>query len=177
VIDRFRSLPSTRGAYLLGHYLAELGGSLLSIAVLLGAGALVGWRTHTDVWHVAEAILLLVVFASAMIWMGTWLGMVVRSPDAVMGVGFTLVFPLTFLSNAFVPIATLPNVLQWIASWNPVSVLVAAVRTLFGNPLSPIAKRTWPMLHPVAAAWLYCALLLAIAVPLALRRYRQRTSD
>jgi ABC transporter DrrB family efflux protein len=177
VIDRFRSLPSTRGAYLLGHYLAELAGSVLSIVVLLGAGLLVGWRTHTDIWHVAEAILLLVVFASAIIWFGTWLGIVVRSPDAVMGVGFTLVFPLTFLSNAFVPVSTLPELLQWVASWNPVSVLVAAVRTLFGNPLSPIAKDIWPMRHPVAAAWIYCVVLLAIAVPLALRRYTARTQD
>ena len=177
VIDRFRSLPSTRGAYLLGHYIAELAGIVLSIVVLLAAGLLVGWRTHTDFLHVAEAILLLVVFASAIIWFGTWLGMIVRSPDAVMGVGFTVVFPLTFLSNAFVPISTLPNVLQWIASINPVSVMVAAVRTLFGNPLSPIAKEIWPMMHPVAAAWIYCVVLLCIAVPLALRRYRVRTSD
>ena len=177
VIDRFRSLPSTRGAYLLGHYLAELAGTIISIVVLLTAGLLVGWRTHTDFLHVAEALLLLVVFASAIIWFGTWLGMIVRSPDAVMGVGFTLVFPLTFLSNAFVPISTLPNVLQWIASINPVSVMVAAVRTLFGNPLSPIAKDIWPMRHPVAAAWIYCVILLCVAVPLALRRYKVRTSD
>ncbi len=177
VIDRFRSLPSSRAAYLLGHYLAELAGVLLSIVVLLGAGLLVGWRTHTDVWHVSEAILLLIVFASGIIWLGTWLGMMVRSADAVMGVGFTLVFPLTFISNAFVPIASLPNVLQWFASWNPVSVLVAAVRTLFGNPLSPVTKHIWPMEHPVAAAWIDCVILLAIAVPLALHRYRRRTSD
>ena len=177
VIDRFRSLPSTRGAYLLGHYIAELAGLVMSIIVLLAAGLLVGWRTHTDFLHVAEAVLLLLVFASAIIWFGTWLGMIVRSPDAVMGVGFTVVFPLTFLSNAFVPISTLPNVLQWIASVNPVSVMVAAVRTLFGNPLSPIAKEIWPMMHPVAAAWIYCIVLLFIAVPLALRRYKVRTSD
>jgi len=177
VIDRFRSLPSSRAAYLLGHYLAELAGIILSIVVLLGAGLLVGWRTHTDIWHVSEAILLLIVFASGVIWLGTWLGMMVRSADAVMGVGFTLVFPLTFISNAFVPIASLPNVLQWFASWNPVSVLVAAVRTLFGNPLSPVTKHIWPMDHPVAAAWLDCVLLLAIAVPAALHRYRARTSD
>lgn len=177
VIDRFRSLPSTRGAYLLGHYIAELAGLVMSIIVLLAAGLLVGWRTHTDFLHIAEAILLLLVFASAIIWFGTWLGMIVRSPDAVMGVGFTVVFPLTFLSNAFVPISTLPNVLQWIVSVNPVSVMVAAVRTLFGNPLSPIAKEIWPMMHPVAAAWIYCIVLLFIAVPLALRRYKVRTSD
>jgi ABC transporter DrrB family efflux protein len=177
VIDRFRSLPAIKLSYLVGHFLAELAGSVLSIVVLLGTGYVVGWRTHTDALQVAEALLLLLVFAAAMIWFGTWLGMVVRSPDAVMGIGFTLVFPLTFLSNAFVPISTLPEPLQWIASWNPVSVLVAAVRTLFGNPLSPIAKDVWPMTHPVPAAWLYCLLLLVASVALSLRRFRQRTSD
>ncbi len=177
VIDRFRSLPATKLSYLVGHFLAELAGSVLSIVVLLGTGYVVGWRTHTDALQVAEALLLLVVFASAMIWFGTWLGMVVRSPDAVMGIGFTLVFPLTFLSNAFVPISTLPEPLQWIASWNPVSVLVAAVRTLFGNPLSPIAKDIWPMTHPVPAAWLYCVVLLVGSIGLSLRRFRHRTSD
>ncbi len=177
VIDRFRSLPSRRSAYLLGHYVAELGGMIMAIVVLLSAGLIVGWRTHADVLHVTEAILLLLVFASAMIWVGTYVGMLVRSPDAVMGIAFVMVFPLTFLSNAFVPINTLPNVLQWIASVNPVSVVVAAVRTLFGNPLSPIAKDIWPMEHPVAAAWLYSLGVLAIAVPMALRRYKVRTTD
>ena len=89
-------------------------------------------------WSSRAAILLLLAFASAMIWVGTWLGMMVRSPDAVMGVAFIVVFPLTFLSNAFVPIDSMPNVLQWVAAWNPVSVLVAAIRELFGNPIAPV---------------------------------------
>jgi ABC-2 type transport system permease protein len=177
VIDRFRSLPASRAAYLLGHYLAELVGAILSIVVLLGAGLLVGWRTHTDIAHLAEALLLLLLFSSGVIWVGTWMGMMVRSPDAVMGVGFVVVFPLTFMSSAFVPIHTLPNALQWVASWNPISVLVAAVRTLFGNPLSEVSKHTWPMDHPVLASWVICVLVLAAAVPGALRRYRIRTSD
>ena len=177
VIDRFRSLPATRMAYLLGHYLAELAGMVLSILVLLVSGLIVGWRPHTSIVEFVGAILLLLVFASAMIWVGTWIGLMVRSPDAVMGVAFMLVFPLTFLSSAFVPINSLPNVLQWIATINPVSVLVAAVRTLFGNPIAPITKHMWPIDHPVPAACLYCLVVLAIAVPGALRRYRARTSD
>jgi ABC-2 type transport system permease protein len=135
VLDRFRSLPANRIAYVTGHYLAELAGMALSIVVLLGAGLLVGWRVHTDVLHVGTALLLLLTFASAMIWIGTWIGLKVRTPDAVMGVGFTVVFPLTFLSNAFVPINSLPGPLQWVAAWNPISVMVAATRELFGNPL------------------------------------------
>jgi ABC-2 type transport system permease protein len=177
VVDRFRSLPTNRSAYLLGHFVAEMAGAVLAMAILMGSGLLVGWRTHTSVGEVAGALLLLLVFAAAMVWIGTWIGLLVRSPDAVMGIAFTAVFPLSFVSNAFVPIESMPDVLQWAASWNPVSAMVAAVRELFGNPAAPIAKDVWPMQHPVAAAALYCGLLLAVAVPLALRRYRSRTTD
>jgi ABC-2 type transport system permease protein len=177
VIDRFRSLPASRPAYLMGHYLAELAGMMLSIVVLLGAGLLVGWRAHTDVLHVTTAIVLLLAYASAMIWVGTWIGMLVRAPDAVMGVAFVVVFPITFLSSAFVPLETLPTALQWVASFNPVSALVAATRELFGNPVTPVVKHVWPMDNPVLASFLYCALILAIAVPGALRRYRTRTAS
>jgi len=177
VIDRFRSLPATRTAYLSGHYLAELAGMALSVVVLLGAGLIVGWGIHQDPIHVTGAFLLLFLFCSAMIWIGTYIGLAVRTPDAVMGVGFVVVFPLTFLSNAFVPINSMPNVLQWVAAWNPVSVVVAAVREMFGNPTAAVGKHTWPLDHPIPAAFLYCALILAVAVPASLRRYRARTSD
>jgi ABC transporter DrrB family efflux protein len=177
VIDRFRSLPATRTAYLSGHYVAELAGMALSVVVLLGAGLIVGWGIHQDPIHVTGAFLLLFLFCSAMIWIGTYIGLAVRTPDAVMGVGFVVVCPLTFLSNAFVPINSLPNVLQWVAAWNPVSVVVAAVREMFGNPTAAVGKHTWPLDHPIPAAFIYCALILAIAVPASLRRYRARTSD
>ena len=177
VIDRFRVLPTRSSAYMLGHYLAELAGSALAITVLIGTGAVVGWRPHTDVLHFAEAIALLVAFASAIIWLGLWLGALVRSPDAVMGIGFVIVFPITFLSNAFVPISTMPSALQWIATVNPISVLVAAVRLLFGNPVSPVTKHLWPIDHPVAASWLYVAVLLTFGYIVAQRRYRMRTID
>ena len=112
-----------------------------------------------------------------MIWIGTWIGLIVRAPDAVMGVGFTIVFPLTFISNAFVPLDSLPKVLRFVAAWNPVSVVVAAVRQLFGNPTAPLTTRSWPLEHAPIAAFLYCALVLAITVPASLRRYRARTTD
>ena len=177
VIDRFRSLPATRAAYLSGHYVAELAGMALSIVVLLGAGLLVGWRTHTDLLHIGIGVLLLLTFCSAMIWVGTWVGLVVRAPDAVMGVGFTIVFPITFISNAFVPIDSLPKVLRFAASWNPVSVVVAAVRELFGNPTAPLTSHSWPLEHAPLAAFLCCFAVLAVAVPASLRRYRARTTD
>jgi ABC-2 type transport system permease protein len=177
VIDRFRSLPIRRVSYLLGHVGAQLVGSTLAISILLSTGLLIGWRAQAGVLSFLHGLALLISYALVMIVFGLFLGMVVRSPEAVNGIGFTLGFPLTFLSNAFVPIDTMPDALQWIASWNPVSVLVQAVRTLFGNPLSPVAKEIWPMTHPVAASWLWICALLAVLVPLAMRRYRQRTTE
>jgi ABC-2 type transport system permease protein len=177
VIDRFRSLPAARSAYLSGHFLAEWIGMGLAMVILLGSGLLVGWRAHAPVADVATAILLLGLFSAAMVWIGTLLGLLVRTPDAVMGVAFTVVFPLTFVSNAFVPIDSMPPLLEHVAAWNPVSVLVAAVRDLFGNPSAPSDVHSWPLEHAVAAGFAYCAVMLVLAVPLALRRYRARTAD
>lgn len=176
VIDRFRSLPIRRTAYLVGHWLAEVAGMVLATVLLLGAGLVVGWRAHTGLAELALSAVLVVAFASAMVWVGTYVGLLVRTPDAVMGVVFPAIFPLTFVSGAFVPIETLPNVLQWVASLNPVSVQVAAVRELWGNPVAPSPKDVWPMEQPVAAAFLYVALLLVAAVPAAVRRFERRTT-
>jgi ABC transporter DrrB family efflux protein len=177
VIDRFRSLPTARSAYLSGHALAELAGLGLSIVILLGSGLIVGWRTHTDPLHVAAALGLLVLFAATMVVAGTLLGLIVRAPDAVMGIAFTVIFPLTFISNAFVPIESMPTALQNIAAWNPISALTAAVRQLFGNPSAPVTVHSWPLEHPVIAGVGYCVLALAICIPLCLRRYKARTTD
>ena len=176
VVDRFRTLPTPRGAYLSGQFLAELAGMVLSIIVVLGTGLIVGWRPH-EVGPSLLASLLILMFASVMVWIGIFLGLKVRTPDAVMGVGFVVVFPLTFLSNAFVPVDSLPTALQTIAEWNPVSVLVAAVRELFGNPVPVIDDPSWPLQHAVPLAFLMCVALLAAIVPVALRAYRIRTRD
>ena len=177
VIDRFRTLPVHRYAYLIGHYIAEFCGLLLATVILLGAGLIVGWRTHTAVLHVLGGFALLLLFASAMIWLGTWIGLAVRSPDAVQGVAFTVMFPLTFLGNAFVPLASLPKMLQYVAAWNPFTAVVGAARELFGNPASPVTRHTWPIDHPVAAALITSLAVLAIGVGGSFRRYRARTTD
>jgi ABC transporter DrrB family efflux protein len=177
VIDRFRALPAKRSAYLSGHFIAELGGMILSIAILLASGLLVGWRPEGGLAGFLTGLVLLVLFAAVMVWIGTFIGLLVRTPDAVMGVGFTVVFPITFISNAFVPADTLPDVLQRFSEWNPISVLVAAVRDLFGNTPGDVGGQPWPMEHAVVLAFLACGLLLMAAVPLSLRRYRSRTID
>jgi ABC transporter DrrB family efflux protein len=176
IVDRFLALPTTRIAFLLGHLIAELAATALAIAILVASGLVVGWRIHSDPAHAIAGFALLLVFAIAMLWLGTLIGLMVRSPDAVMGIAFAVVFPLTFLSNAFVPAEGLPAVLQWFAEWNPVSAVVAATRTLFGNPTAVPAGAPWPLQHPVAAAFAWSVAIAAVAIPLALRRYTARTS-
>jgi ABC-2 type transport system permease protein len=174
VLDRFRTLPMARPAYLLGHALAEWLALLVAIAVLAASGLVVGWRIHADVLHAVAGFGLLCAFALTMLWVGTLLGLAVRSPDAAQGFVFLVVFPLTFLSNAFVPSQSLPAGLRAVAEWNPVSAMIAAVRELFGNPSAVGPDAPWPLAHPVLAASGWCALLLALVVPLALARYRAR---
>jgi ABC-2 type transport system permease protein len=177
IVDRFRSLPMARSAYLFGHLTAEVAATLLALTVLSAAGLIVGWGIHTDVADAAAGYGLLLLFALSMLWLGTLIGIVVRSADAVMGIAFVFVFPVTFLSNAFVPAAGLPQPLQTLAEWNPVSALAAAVRTLFGNPTAIPADPAWPLQHPVLSATLWCLALLALAIPLTLMRFRARTTD
>jgi ABC-2 type transport system permease protein len=177
MVDRIRSLPTSRSAYLFGHFAAELAASLLAITILCASGFVVGWGIDSSVPEALAGALLLVAFASAMIWLGTLLGVIARSPDAVQGFVFLTVFPLTFLSNAFVPAAGLPDGVRTLASWNPVSAVVAAVRSLFGNPTAVAPDAPWPLEHPVLAATLWTFLFLVVSIPLTIRRFRQRTTE
>ena len=176
VVDRFRTLPMSRAAYLCGHVLAETGAMAIGITVLCLSGLIVGWRIHADVPHVLLGFALVLGFAFSMVWLGTLLGLVVRSPDATQGVAFIIVFPATFLASTFVPLGGLTPVLRAVASWNPVSTLAAAVRTLFGNPTGMPEDPAWPLRHPVEMAWAWAAVILVISVPLAIRRFRSRTT-
>jgi ABC-2 type transport system permease protein len=177
MVDRIRSLPTSRSAYLVGHYVAEFAAGMLGLVILMATGFAVGWSIDSSVPEALGGVALLVLFSSAMIWLGTLLGVLARSPDAVQGVVFMTVFPLTFLSNAFVPTDRLSDGLRQIAEWNPFSAVVAAVRTLFGNPTAIPADAPWPLTHPVTAAVLWSALFLALAVPLAVARFRSRTTE
>jgi ABC-2 type transport system permease protein len=177
MVDRIRSLPTSRSAYLLGHFVAELAAAVLAIAVLTATGFVVGWSIDASALDAIGGFALLLLFAAAMIWLGTLLGVVARSPDSVQGVVFMTVFPLTFLSNAFVPAAGLPDGLKQVADYNPISAVVAAVRTLFGNPMALPADAPWPLTHPVLAAVAWSAALLAIAAPLSIARFRARTTE
>jgi ABC-2 type transport system permease protein len=176
IVDRFRSLPMARSAFLAGHFLASLAASALAVALMVATGLVVGWRIHAGVTHAAAAFALLLTFACAMLWVGLLLGVSVRSPDAVGGVVFVTVFPLTFLCNVFVPAGALSPGLREIAEYNPVSAIVAAVRELLGNPAALPDGAAWPLTHPVISAFAWSALIAVVAAPLAVRRYRIRTT-
>jgi ABC-2 type transport system permease protein len=176
IVDRFRSLPASRSAYLSGHMIAELAAMTLAIVVMTLSGLVIGWRIDAGFLSAVGGFGLLVLFAFAMLWVGTLLGVTARSTDAVTGALFLVVFPLTFLSNAFVPADGLPDGLRTVAEWNPVSIMVAAVRTLFGNPTALPADAAWPLAHPVLCALLGCAAILAVAMPSTLWRFRVRTT-
>ena len=176
VVDRFRTLPMSRAAYLCGHVLAELAASALGITILSLSGLIVGWGIYSDVPHAIAGYGVVLLFAFAMVWTGTLLGLIVRSPDSAQGVVFLVVFPMTFLASTFVPLGGLSPILRTIASWNPVSTFAAAVRELFGNPTGMPPDPAWPLRHAVALACAWSLLLLAISVPLAIRRFRVRTT-
>ena len=176
IVDRFRSLPISRSAYLYGHLLAELAAATLGIVVLSLTGLIVGWRIHSDLLHALAGFALLLLFAFTMLWIGTLLGLLVRSPDSAQGVVFVVIFPLTFLSSVFVPLGGLPDGLRQVAAYNPISAFAAGVRTLFGNPTALPDDPAWPLAHPVASSLLWCLGALAIVVPLAVRRFRARTT-
>lgn len=175
VVDRFRSLPMARSAYLLGNLLAELLAMALAILVLSLAGLLVGWRIHSSFLEATAAYALLLFFAFAMLWVGTLLGLAVRSSDAAQGAVFIVVFPLTFLATTFVPISGFTGILRVLAAWNPISALSGAVRLLFGNPTATPPDAPWPLAHSVITSVGWCTLILVVALPLAIRQYAVRS--
>lgn len=169
VVDRFRSLPITRSAVPFGHAAATAVYGLVSFVLMGLCGLAVGWRPHRGAGDAVAALALLLAFQFAATWAGMYLGLVIGKEETAAQASI-LIFPVTMLSNVFVPTSGMPAWLRTIADWNPVSALAAAARQLFGNPGSP-ANGALPLQHPVAASLAWTALLLVVFVPLATRRY------
>jgi ABC transporter DrrB family efflux protein len=172
VVDRFRSLPIARSAVLVGRTAADLVTGMIGLAVLVTTALAVGWRVHDGLGRAVAGLLLLLLFGYAMSWLGTLVGLVVRDPESAQQVMFLVAFPLTFVANTFVPTQGMPAWLRAVADWNPLSAVVGAVRHLFGNAPLP-ATGPWPTQHPVPAALLWSFGILAVCLPLAVRRYRR----
>ena len=171
LIDRFRSLPMARSAVLSGRTFADIIYNTVILVVLMVTGLAIGWRVNSGFADFILGIVLLLCFTYAMAWIGVFLGLSVPTVEVAQQLGFLVIFPITFLSNAFVPAETLPAPLQPIAEWNPVSALTGATRELFGNP-NPFAAGSFPGEHPLLMSVVWIVVLLAIFVPLAIRKYR-----
>ncbi|MFF3319625.1 ABC transporter permease [Streptomyces sp. NPDC003035] len=177
LIDRFRSLPMARGAVLTGRTLADLVQTTLTLVVLAIVALLVGWRTHENIGKVLGGFALLLLLGYAFSWIGALIGLSVRTPEAATSGGLIWLFPLTFISNAFVPSENMPTFLRTIAEWNPFSATVQAARELFGNlpPGYPVPD-AWPMQHPVWASIIWSVLIIVVFRTLAVRKYRSATA-
>jgi len=165
IFDRFRSLPIPRGAPLIGTVLADVVRYVILFAVTIGFGYVLGFRAHTGVASVLAAGLLSIAFALCLCWASVWLGMVSRTPGAVQGIMMLILLPLSFASNTFVPVDTLPGWMQTFVDYNPLTHLIAADRALLlgGSPGTDVL---WTLL------WM--GILLVAFVPLALRAYKRR---
>lgn len=177
LIDRFRSLPISQLALIMGR---TLGDSLLNIVVLavMGiAGYLVGWRPTSGLFSVVIGFVFLLLFGYALSWVGIFVGLSASDARVVQNVSFIITFPLTFLSNAFAPTTGMPRALQYFAEWNPVSTMVAGCRDLFGleNQFGATAG-SFPSENPLLTSFLYMIIIMAIFIPLSVRKYK-RASD
>ncbi|MEU5886477.1 ABC transporter permease [Streptomyces sp. NPDC047461] len=175
LIDRFRSLPMARGAVLTGRTLADLVQTALTLFVLAMVALLVGWRTHTSAGEVLGAFGLLLLLGYAFTWVGALIGLSVRTPEAATSGGLIWLFPVTFVSNAFVDSSQMTPWLRHVADWNPFSATVQASRVLFGNP-GVSTSDAWPMQHPVWASLIYSILIVVLFRTLAVRKYRSATA-
>jgi ABC-2 type transport system permease protein len=163
-------MPMARSAVVAGRGIADMLNSALGLSLLLACGLLVGWRWHGSVAETLAAIGLLLLLRFALIWVGVYLGLVVRNPEAVAAVQ-VLVWPLGFLSNAIAPTATMPGWLGVAAEWNPVSATITATRELFGNP--GLGGVSWADQHALLLAVVWPLVILAVFFPLAVRRWQR----
>lgn len=175
-VDRFRALPIAKGAVLGGHAVASLFKSFLPIVIMSLCGLVIGWRIQDGFVNAVVGYALLVAFAFAMIWVGVLLGSLVSTPEGVQGIAFGVLFPITFLSSAFVPTDNMPKVVRAIADWNPTSSLANAVRIQFGNPHSPQGPGDpWSLAHPMAYTIIWVVAIVVVCAPLAVRLYQRST--
>ena len=190
IIDRFRSLPMSRSAVLVGRTASDVVYNVLSIGIMALTGLVVGWRVHTSPLEVAAGFLLLLLFSYAFSWVMAYVGLIVPSVEVINNASFMIIMPLTFISNAFVPLENLPGPLQTFAEWNPVSALTQAARELFGN--APTAETISAMqaagvnvpARPTpgrcrtrcSTSMIWIVVILAVFVPLSVAKYRNATT-
>src|SRR5258708_4983457 len=170
VTDRFRSLPMSASAVVLGRCLADLLNSMVGLAVMIGVGLLLGWRWHAGMASALAAVGLLLLLRFALLWVGIFLGLRAKGPESVASVQI-LVWPISFLSNAFVDPSTMPPWLGVCAQWNPLSATTSAIRQLFLNP--GWQAGSWGAEHAVLLAVGWPVLFPSLLPPPSVRAYRR----
>ena len=176
IVDRMRSLPINPAAVLVGRSISSLLHSSIGIVIMSLTGLAVGWRIREGVLDAALAYFLLLLWGFAMIWLGILVGSAMRSVEAVNGLMFATMFPVTFLADTFAPTENMPSALRTVAEWNPLSSLVQAVRELWGNTGPAPADAALPLHHPVLSTIIWTVGLTAVLAPLALRAFQRRTA-
>ena len=170
MIDRFRSLPMARSAVLAGRTLADSVRNVFVVLLMVGVGALIGFRFQGGFWEAVAAIALVIFFGFAFSWISALIGLAVKDTETAQVAGFIWIFPLVFASSAFVPVQTMPDWLQAFAKIQPISVTVNAVRLLTSGGQAPGVAWSdvwW------ALAW--AVGILVVFVPLAVAQYRRST--
>jgi ABC-2 type transport system permease protein/oleandomycin transport system permease protein len=168
LIDRFRSLPMSRAAVLAGRTASDIVTNALSMIVLLITGVIIGFSFHTDVAHVILGMLILLLFGYGFSWVFAFVGLVAPSAESANSIGFIAVFPLTFISSAFVPVETMPTILQDFAKINPITIVVNAMRALWIG--APAGNNIW-------GAIVWSLVIIGVFAPLAVWRYRAASSQ
>lgn len=177
IVDRMRSLPINAAAVLVGRSISSLLHSSIGLLVMSVTGLLIGWRLRGNVLDALAGYGLLLLWGFAMIWVGILVGSAMRSVEAVNGLMFATMFPITFLANTFAPTGPMPGWLRTVAEWNPISSLVQAVRQLWGNAGAAPSSAAYPLQHPVVSTVLWTLIITLVMAPLALRAFRKRTDN
>jgi ABC-2 type transport system permease protein len=164
LMDRFRSLPMARSALLTGRTLGDVATNVFQLVVMISVGLLIGFNFSSSVGEVTAGIALLLFIGYAFSWVFAFVGLVSSSPEAANAYGFTILFPVTFVSSAFVPVDSMPDWLQPIAEHNPFTTMVNAIRSLFLG--IPAGNDVW-----LAVVW--TVVIIAVFAPLAVWRYRR----
>lgn len=175
IIDRFSSLPMSRLAVMVGRTTSDLVVNVISVAVMLLVGLAVGWRMRGSWVDAALSLATLFLFGFAMSWLGALIGLSVSTPESAQALCMIVMFPMAFISSAFIASGDLPGPLRTIASWNPVTSMARSLREAFGNPLSPkpVVNEpiNWAAEHATAYSALVSLAIIVIIVPLAARAY------
>lgn len=174
IIDRFRSLPMAAGAVVFGRTASDVIYNLISTVVMVAAGYAVGWRIHNGIVDALLGFGIVLLFAYAFSWVMAYVGLAVGSVEAINNASSLVIFPLTFIANTFVPSDGFPTPLRIFAEWNPVSAVAQAARVQFGNiPEGAAPPSAWPLENAALYSLAWVAIILAVFIPLTVRKYQQ----